>query len=1184
MALFIAVLGGLAIERTPTDVLPPIDIPVIAVIWSFGGMLPKEMESRMITVDERAMTTTVNDIEHIESQTYPGVGVIKVFFQPNANIAAANAQVTSINQTLLRAFPPGTTPPLIIQFSASAVPILQLGISGKGMSTTDLFDAASNFIRTQLATVQGASVPTPYGGSMRQIACDLDIPALQARGLSPTDVENAVSAQNIIAPSGTVKIGDTEYNVRTNVQPDVIDDFNKIPIKVVNGATVRIGDVANVHDGHVVPTNNVIQNGQPGVLLTILKNGNASTLDVVSRVKQALPGILSTVSKNIQVRQMFDQSIFVRASVEGVVREALMAALLTALMILIFLGSWRSTFVVATSIPLCILASIVIFSALGQTINIMTLGGLSLAVGILVDDATVEIENTNRNLAMGGKSLTRAILDGAAQIATPTFVATLCICIVFIPVIFLTGTARSLFVPLAEAVVFAMLMSYLLSRSLVPVMVQFLMRPDVDRIVAEEHGEAHHEFHTVRPGAEVGAGLPGGAHGHAAANGGSGNGAIDATGNGLDEDGDSTAGDDAYGEEAEDVDEQVPGDQRAAEKALRGDIFWRFHHRFNHYFSNFRERYVGALRWALHHRGISGLGFLAFFAASLALFPLIGEDFFPSVDAGQINLHVQGPPGQRIEQTTHLFTRVEKEIRSIIPNKEVDNILENIGLPASGINLVNSSSVTIGALDGDIQVSLKEEHGPTPEYVARLRKELPKKFPHAEFFFTPADITTQILNFGLPAPIDIQLVGRDPALYGVAQKIARDVRGIPGAADVHVHQVNNVPELDVKVDRERAQDVGLTEKDVVGNLLASLVGTGQVTPSFWVDPKNGVSYGVFVQTPQRAIADISDVYNTPIQPSGAIAPNGGPLGAGQQMQLLGNLAPVTRSVSPQIVDHYNVQPTYDVFVSTAGRDLGGVASDVSRTVAKYEKGLPRGSKLVMRGQVQSMYSSFAGLGFGLIFAVVLVYLLMVVNFQSWLDPFIIIMALPGAISGILWILFITQTTINVPSLMGSIMCIGVATSNSILLITFANERRHEGDDAITAALAAGYTRLRPVLMTAGALIAGMMPMALGLGEGGEQNAPLGRAVIGGATVATFTTLFFVPIVYTILRHRQIKPTESEIEIDRYAADEEDIRINRMREAQRIGAGADWQEAENGAGNGKSDPDASGPMNPQHVPA
>ena len=1143
MALFIALLGILTIFRTPTDIFPVIDVPVVSVIWSYNGLPAKEIESRIVTISERAMTTTVNDIEHIESQSYPGIGVIKIFFQPGADPKAAVAQVTAICQTIIRPLPPGITPPLIVQYSASSVPVLQLGVGSKTLSETQLFDQATNFIRTQLATVQGASVPLPYGGSSRLLQVDLDLPALQSKGLSPSDVLNAVSAQNLILPSGTIKVGTQEYNVRTNAQPGLIDEFNDMPVKVVNGSIIRIGDVAFVHEGHSIQQNIVNQNGRRGVLLTVLKNGGASTLSVVNRIKEALPRIKATLPKDLELTQLFDQSLFVRASVFGVVREAAIAALLTALMILLFLGSWRSTLVVATSIPLSLFCSLILLAALGQTINIMTLGGLSLAVGILVDDATVEIENTNRNLAQGGKkTLTRAILDGASQIAVPTFVATLTICIVFVPVVFLTGAAKSLFQPLAMAVVFAMASSYLLSRTLVPVMVQFLLKKDVDRIRAEEAEHHEPEFASLEEG-QKGSGARGQGP--------------EATG--------KTAHENARVYDAADAkpDNKQPDAQDNADskpetrnpKPDKGDIFWRIHHQFNRLFERFRDAYLRGLVWALTHRKATATLFIVFFLISFCLTPFIGRDFFPNVDAGQINLHVQGPPGTRLEETAHLFAQVEEVIHKTIPAKEIDTTLDNIGL-VGGVNLAYSNSATLGSLDGDILVSLKEgKHGPTDGYIDDLRRELNKQFPGVIFYFQPADITTQILNFGLPAPIDVQVVGRDPGNYKIAEEIANKAKAVPGAVDVHIHQLNAVPEFNVNVDRERSQLVGLTERDVASSMLLSLTGSGQTSPSFWLDPKNGVSYSISVQTPQREMSSVSDLLNTPIGPTASsLNTNAVNSIAGQNTQeLLSNLATIGRGASPQIVNHYNVQPTFDVYISASHRDLGGVAADVSKIIAAYKGNkLPRGSSIVLRGQVESMNSSFLGLGLGMIFAIALVYLLMVVNFQSWIDPLVIIMALPGALSGILWILFITQTTFNVPSLMGAIMSIGVATSNSILLVTFANEYRAEDHhrDATQAAQAAGYTRLRPVMMTALALLLGMLPMALGLGEGGEQNAPLGRAVIGGATVATMTTLFFVPLMYTILRRHPVQADAEDIEIDRFIDDEANKRKKKREDDER----------------------------------
>ena len=1053
MALLIVIMGIVTIQRTPTDIFPNIDIPVVTVIWSFGGMSPDDMAKRIVTISERAATTTVADIEHIESSSLPGVSVIRFYFQPGAKVEAGVAQLTSINSTILRVLPPGTTPPLIIRYSASNVPVLQVGVGSKTLSEQQLYDLGTNFVRTQLATVQGASVPLPYGGKPRQIMVDLDPQALQAKSISANDVSAAINVQNLIIPAGTAKMGQREYNVRLNSSTDTVAELNSLPIKKINGAVVTIGDVAQVHDGSAVQQNIVRQNGRRSSLMTILKSGDASTLNVVDRVKEALPKIKKTLPPSLDLKLLFDQSIFVRASIEGVVREALIAACLTAAMILLFLGSWRSTIIVAVSIPLSILCSIIALGALGQTLNVMTLGGLALAVGILVDDATVEIENVHRNLGMG-KPLQRAILDGAMQIAAPTFISTLSICIVFVPVVFLSGAAKSLFTPLAMAVVFAMLSSYLLSRTLVPLMVNAMLRSEL-HLYQNHDAEGHGTQHTDA--------------------------AVDT----------------------------LP--EPITTPAKKPDVIWRFHQKFNRIFEIFRHAYRDLLAWCLQHRAVTAVAFALFFAGSFVLIPFIGQDFFPTVDAGQFRLHVRAAPGTRIEETARLFTQVEQVIRETVPAKELELTLDNIGLPIGGVGLAFSDSATIGSSDGEILVALKEEHGATPEYVRQLRQKLPKLFPNATFFFQPADIVSQILNFGLPAPIDIQVVGRDIHNFEIAEDIARQVKKIPGAADVHVHQVISTPEIRVNVDRIRAQDVGLTQQTVAGDLLTSLSSSGQGAPNYWLDPKNGVSYLVAVQTPQYKLNSVDALQSTTI-PTGA---NGTP-------QLLSNLATISRGKSAQIISHYNVQPVYNVYANVQGRDLGGVSHDIYKILDGMTKGLPRGTSLVVRGQVQSMNSSFIGLGGGLIFAILLVYLLMVVNFQSWVDPFIIIMALPGALSGILWMLFTTQTTFSVPSLMGSIMCIGVATANSILLVTFANERRHEGDNALEAALAAGYTRLRPVMMTALAMVIGMLPMALGLGEGGEQNAPLGRAVIGGLTLATFTTLFFVPVMYSYLRRRQPK--------------------------------------------------------------
>ena len=1037
VALLIIALGIVTIERMSTDIFPNVDIPVVTVIWSFTGISPDDVEKRVVTITERAFTTTVNDIEHIESQSMYGVGVIKVFFHPNAKIEMAVAQITAISQTLLRTLPAGFTPPLIIRYSASSVPILQLSVTSKTLPEEALFDYANNFVRTQLATVQGAAVSLPYGGKARQIMVDLNPKVLAGYGLSAIDVVNAINAQNIILPSGTAKIGNREYSVQVNSSPDTVEGLNNLPLKQVNGAVVYIRDVAHVRDGFAVQANIVSAGNRRASLLTILKSGGASTIDVVRRVKEILPKIQATLPRELDITTLFDQSIFVRAAIDGVVREAIIAAGLTALMILIFLGSWRSTVIVATSIPLSILSSLIILGFFGYTINIMTLGGLALAVGILVDDATVEIENIHRNLAMG-KPITQAILDGAQQIAVPAFVSTLAICIVFVPVVFLKGAVQFLFTPLALAVVLAMLASYFLSRTLVPTMVQYLLHSEVARYA---DGAAEHSA---------------------------------------------------------------------------GNIFWRIHDAFNRRFEVFREKYRSMLAWALQHRGLVLVEFGIVFVSAIVLLKLTGQDFFPQVDAGQFRLHVRAPAGTRLEETDQIFEAVEASIRRIVPPAETALVLHNIGLPLGGVNLAFSDSSTIGPADGEILVALKpERRRSTFEYISEMRRKLPREFPSLTFFYQPADIVSQILNFGLPAPIDIQLVGQNRAAnYAIAGNIAERLNRVPGLVDVHVHQVIAAPALRVNVDRTRAVQVGITQRDVANSLLASLASSSDQAPNFWLNPQNGVSYRVAVQTPQYRIDSIDALQREPIAPAGANA-----------QQLLTNLASFERGTTTTVANHYNVQPVYDVFASVQDRDLGGAARDIKAILGDVERHLPRGTSLIMRGQVESMNSAFTGLATGLVFAIVLVYALMVVNFQSWLDPFIIITALPGALSGILWALFLTQTTINVPSLMGAIMSIGVATANSILLVTFANDQRRAGSDATSAALLAGYTRLRPVLMTALAMIIGMFPMALGLGEGGEQNAPLARAVIGGLTVATFATLFFVPVVYSFLRRKPPFATE-----------------------------------------------------------
>jgi len=1074
MAILIVLVGVVTITRMSTDIFPNINIPVVSVIWSYAGVAPEEMEKRFVTVCERAMTTTVNDIDHIESQSYNGVAVIKVFFHEGAKVEAGVAQITSITQTLLRIMPPGTTPPLIIQYSASNVPILQLGLSGKTLSEQQLYDLGLNFIRTQLATIQGAQVPLPYGGKSRQVMVDIDPQKLYGKGLSPADVSNAVTAQNVILPAGTQKIGDREYNVRLNSSPELLQVLNDLPIKQVNGATVYIRDVANVRDGFAVQTNIVAQNRIRSALLTVLKSASASTLDIIKRVKDALPRIQATLPKELQISQLFDQSIFVRASINGVLREGVIAACLTALMILLFLGNWRSTLVVATSIPLSILCSIIVLGALGETLNIMTLGGLALAVGILVDDATVELENIHRNLAMG-KPMIRAILDGAAQIAVPAFVSTLSICIVFVPIFFLSGTAKYLFQPLATAVIFAMLASYFLSRTVVPTMVKFLMRGHMEEI----------DTSLARKLDDVEGGAP-------------------------ENEKSSAAG----------VRKEVRGDDRLSAGIL-GSIsgfFFGIHERFNRAFEKVRDRYVEALRWCLAHRGVVFAAMGGFVLISLCLVPFLGRDFFPAVDAGQFRLHVRAPVGTRLEATEERFYEVGRVIREVIPPNEIQNVLDNIGLPASGINLAFSDNATISSADGEILVALNAKHKPTAQYMRILRERLHHDFPDMEFYFAAPDIVSQILNFGIPAPIDVQITGRDPKGYDIANEIRSRITQIPGAADVHVHQVVHGPDLRVNVDRTRAQQIGLTQNDVARTMLISLSSSGQNAPNFWLNFQNGVNYQVAVQTPQYKMDTLQDLQNTPVVAQNLPRP-----------ELLANLATVERRESPIIVNHYDVQPVFDVLANVQGRDLGGVAGQVNKVVNEFKSKLPRGTFLNVRGQVDSMNKSFAGIGAGILFAIVLVYFLMTVNFQSWTDPFIIIMALPGALCGIIWTLFVTGTTLNVPSLMGAIMAIGVATANSILVVTFANDERcgQHPKSAHDAALSAGFTRLRPVTMTALAMIIGMLPFSFGLGEGGEQNAPLGRAVIGGLIVATFATLFFVPVVYSMLRKAEFTCDEDE---------------------------------------------------------
>ena len=1024
MALVIILLTPITILRTPTDIFPSIDIPVVSVVWFYTGLSPQDMADRIVANSERGITTTVNDIEHMESQSVNGLGVIKIFFRPGTNVQGAIAQITAIAQTTVRSLPPGTTPPLIISYSASTTPIIQLGLSSKTLPEQQLFDLGQNFLRNFLATVPGAATPYPYGGKIRQIQVDLDLPKLQAYGLAPTDIVNAVNAQNIILPTGTIKLGPTEYNVEMNGTPQTIAELNDLPVKTSNSSTLYMRDVAHIRDGFAPQTNIVRQDGNRGALMSIYKNGNASTLQIVAGIKNIVAQAVQSLPPELKITALFDQSLFVRASINGVVREGLIAAVLTAVMIIVFLGDWRPTIVILISIPLSIFVSIIVLGAIGETINIMTLGGLALAVGILVDDATVEIENIERNLAMG-KEMKQAILDGAQQIAVPAFVSTLSICIVFVPMFFLSGVAKFLFVPLAEAVSFAMLASYLLSRTLIPTLVMFIMRGH------EHRAEAPKSF------------------------------------------------------------------------------FGRFQRGFERKFEDFRRGYEQLLETTLEHRGIFVACFLAFCLLSLGLFLFLGQDFFPQVDAGLLRLHVRARPGLRVEETARLVDQIEAALHDEIPSGELQTILDNIGLPNSGINQSYSSNGTIGTSDAEILIALDpEHHHPTANHIRHLREVLPRRFPGVEFFFQPADIVTQILNFGLPAPIDVQIVGTDmTASYQIAQQIANKMRHIPGAADVHVQQLLSSPTLHLDIDRTRVTQVGLTARDVAQSVLVSLSGSFQTSPNFWLNPRNGVTYQMAVQAPQYRITDLRDLMGVPVDSQ-------------QGAQLLGNLVqsyPVARAAT---VNHYNVQSVIDVYASTQDRDLGAVASDTNKVLKTFDSQLPRGTHIVVRGQVVTMRNSFIGLGLGLIGAILLVYLLIVINFQSWLDPFIIIAALPGALAGICWFLLLTRTTLSVPSLTGAVMCMGVATANSILMVSFAREQMDEGIPAVQAAVAAGYTRVRPVLMTALAMIIGMVPMALGFGEGGEQNAPLGRAVIGGLLFATVATLFFVPSVFAIFHSRR----------------------------------------------------------------
>jgi CzcA family heavy metal efflux pump len=1032
MAIMIALIGIATAIRTPTDIFPNIGIPVIATAWQYTGLSPDDMSGRIITPFERVLTTTVNDVEHIESSSLQGIGIVKIFFQPSADIRTATAQVTSVSQTILKQLPPGQTPPLILNYNASTVPIIQLAVSGPGLSEQQLFDLAQNQMRPQIVTVPGAAMPYPSGGQQRQVQVDVDPQALQSKGLSGQDVGNAIANQNQINPVGFAKIGSFQYNIELNNSPTAIEDFNDLPVKTVNGATIFMRDVAHVRDGAQPQQNIVHVDGKRSVLMTVLKNGKNSTLAIVQGVKDKLPGLKAILPPQIQIKPVGDQSLFVRAAISGVVREGVIAAALTALMILLFLGSVRSTLIVATSIPLAVLFSIIFLSATGNTLNIMTLGGLSLAVGILVDEATVTIESITYHLEMG-KEVVQAILDGSKQIVVPAFVSLLCICVVFIPMFFLPGIAGYLFRPLALAVIFAMIGSFILSRTLVPTMAMFMLKK--------------HEQH----------------------------------------------------------------DEHDGEPPRSRNPLVRFQRGFEHRFEKVRAGYGGLLERALGARRFFAVVFLGCVVLSFGLVPFLGQNFFPTVDAGQMTLHVRVPIGSRIEDTSAAFQRIEARIRRIIPAGEVATIADNLGLPVSSINTTYNNSGTVGPEDGDILITLAEKHHPVIDYQKQMRAELPRAFPGVGFAFLPADITSQILNFGTPAPIDVQVTGKDiKANVAIAEKLLARIKAVPGAADARIQQSGHYPELKVVADRSRISQFGLTERDVTNSVATAIAGTSQTAPTYFVNPENGVSYPIVAQTPEYRLASIEDLKNIPVN------------AAGVSPQVLGGVATIQRATMSAVVNHYNIQPEIDVYATPAGRDLGAVSDDIQSIIKDMQKHAPKGTTIKLLGQYKTMSTAFTGLFLGLIGAIVLIYLLIVVNFQSWIDPLVIITALPGAIAGIIWMLFLTQTSLSVPALIGAIMCMGVATANAILVVSFAREKLDEYDDAIKAALEAGMTRFRPVLMTAGAMIIGMVPMALGLGEGGEQNAPLGRAVIGGLLVATFATLMFVPVVFSYA-HRKGKP-------------------------------------------------------------
>jgi multidrug efflux pump subunit AcrB len=1029
LALLLLIIGPLAALRTPVDIFPDIRIPVIGVIWQYTGLPPDQMSGRIITQYQRILTTTVNDIEHITANSYNGIGIVKIFFQPNADIRTANAQVTSVSQTILKQMPPGATPPLILNYSASTVPIIQLALSGEGLTEQILGDIAINQLRTPLVTVPGAAIPYPYGGKQRQIQIDVDPQKLQSLGLSGQDVANALAAQNLIQPAGTSKIGSFEYVIQVNNSPLKAGEMGDLPIKVVNGATVYIRDVATVRDGYPPQTNVVHVDGNRSVLMMVLKNGYTSTLDIIAGIKAKAAAYKDSLPDALKIGFVGDQGVFVAASIEGVVREGIIAAVLTSVMILLFLGSWRSTIIIATSIPLAVFGSIIMLAAFGETLNIMTLGGLALAVGILVDEATVTIENINWHLEQG-KEVRPAILDGAQQIVVPAFVSLLCICIVFIPMFFLQGIPRFLFVPMAEAVIFAMIWSFILSRTLVPTMAMYLLQPH-----QHEHGAA----------------LP----------------------------------------------------------PTRNPLVW-FQRGFEHRFEQFRSGYRDVLTLALRHRPTFVVAFLAFVVASFAMVPYLGQNFFPSVDAGQILMHVRLQVGTRLEESANQFADIQKAVKKIIPPDQIETMTDNIGMPISGINMTYNNTGVMGPQDGDIQIKLKDDHPPTENYVKAMREQLPRLFPGTSFAFLPADIVNQILNFGAPAPIDLQVRGNNlNANFDYATNLLNRIRKIPGVADARIQQSTKNPTFNIDVDRTRAQYVGLTERDVVNSLTVNLSGSGQVAPTYYLNPDNGVNYSVVMQTPQYQVDSLSSLQTLPITSSQPT-----------QAPILGGVASISRTTSSAIVSQYDIQPLVQIFATPQGRDLGGIAADVNKVIAATAKDVPKGSTVVLSGQVQTMNSSFSGLLFGLLGAIVLVYFLIVVNFQSWSDPFVIITALPAALAGIVWMLFTTHTTMSVPALTGAIMCMGVATANSVLVISFARERYEELGDPVAAAIEAGFVRIRPVLMTALAMIIGMLPMSLGLGEGGEANAPLGRAVIGGLMFSTVATLMFVPVVFSMLHKKQ----------------------------------------------------------------